>query len=84
MVLFGPSMEDFRDARDVLTASGAGIEVKDAKDLAARTQEILLDTQRASELGIKGRDAVLKHSGSAARNAKLLIDHLARSMDKPT
>ncbi len=75
MVLFGPSMEDFRDARDILTASGAGIEVKDAKGLAVRLQEILLDARRASELGAKGREAVMKHSGSAARNARLLVDH---------
>ncbi len=30
-VLFGPSMEDFRDARDILVRCGAGIEVRNAR-----------------------------------------------------
>ncbi|MGB9617705.1 MAG: 3-deoxy-D-manno-octulosonic acid transferase, partial [Desulfomonilaceae bacterium] len=33
-VMFGPSMEDFRDARDILLRCGAAIEVQGAKDIA--------------------------------------------------
>lgn len=75
-VLFGPSMEDFREARDILISAGAGIEVRGAEDLADRVRKILSDPQTASELGTRGREAVLKHVGSARRNAVLLADHL--------
>ena len=78
-VLFGPSMEDFRDARDILMGAGAGIEVRDAEDLARCVQRIFLDPQTAAELGTKGREAILKHAGSAARNARLLADYLEGS-----
>jgi 3-deoxy-D-manno-octulosonic-acid transferase len=73
MVLFGPSMEDFRDARDILIRSGAGIQVNSAEDLAHRVTEILTDPNEAQERGLRGRKAILEHAGSARRNAQLLV-----------
>ena len=77
MVLFGPSMEDFRDARDILVRAGAGIEVNDTKDLISQVERILSAPGKAAELGGKGREAILKHAGSAAKNAEILTRHLA-------
>ncbi len=77
MVVFGPSMEDFRDARDILVRAGAGIEVKDAKELISQVERILSDPGKAGELGTKGREAILKHAGSAAKNAEILTRLLA-------
>ncbi len=77
MVLFGPSMEDFRDARDILVRAGAGIEVNDTKDLISQVERILSDPDKAAELGGKGREAILKHAGSAAKNAEILTRYLA-------
>jgi len=76
MVLFGPSMEDFRDARDMLVRAGAGIEVRTKEDLTLRVEEALANPQRAEELGRKGRDEIFKHVGSARRNAQLLAQYL--------
>lgn len=72
MVLFGPSMEDFRDAREMLVRAGAGIEVTGADDLARRLEEILSNRQMSIDTGGKGRDEILRHMGSSGKNAELL------------
>jgi 3-deoxy-D-manno-octulosonic-acid transferase len=77
-VLFGPSMEDFRDAREILVRCGAGIEVTDAGDLASRASELLLNPQEAQSRGCRGREEILQNVGSAGENAELL----AASMEK--
>lgn len=72
VVLFGPSMEDFRDARDSLVRAGAGKEVHGVDDLASHLQQVLADAEAAQSLGARGREAILSHVGSARRNAELL------------
>ncbi|MCA1959435.1 MAG: 3-deoxy-D-manno-octulosonic acid transferase [Desulfomonile sp.] len=78
-VLFGPSMEDFRDAREMLLRSGAGFEVRNESELVAKAADILRDEDSARRLGEKGRTELMKHRGSAARNAQMLAD-LVRQM----
>jgi 3-deoxy-D-manno-octulosonic-acid transferase len=73
-VLFGPSMEDFRDARDMLVRCGAGIEVKSVQDLVTRATEMLSDPQDALSRGSRGRKEILKNVGSARKNAELLAE----------
>ena len=77
VVLFGPSMEDFRDAKEVLVRTGAGIEIRGAHDLAARVAEFLANSEKADRLGKAGRDELAKHTGSARRTAELLTDLIA-------
>jgi 3-deoxy-D-manno-octulosonic-acid transferase len=76
VILFGPSMADFRDARDMLVRAGAGIEVRTEEDLTRQVRQVLANPQRAEELGGKGRDEIFKHVGSARRNADLLAQYL--------
>lgn len=78
-VLFGPSMEDFREARDLLVRAGAGCEVRNERELIARVAELLSDEDRAQRLGESGRIELLRHVGSAARNADMLSDLLGKS-----
>lgn len=77
IVLFGPSMEDFREARDILVSAGAGIQISDAQQLAAQVARILEASQRWDDQGQRGRTEILKHVGSADRTARLLADLLA-------
>jgi 3-deoxy-D-manno-octulosonic-acid transferase len=72
MVLFGPSMEDFREARDILLKTGAGIEVTGAADLAQRVDDILSDPSAARERAEQGRSTILSHVGSSQKNAGFL------------
>jgi 3-deoxy-D-manno-octulosonic-acid transferase len=72
MVLFGPSMEDFREARGILVRTGAGIEVGDCEGLKAGIDQILSCPDTYSILAAKGRDEILTHVGSSGKNAELL------------
>lgn len=74
MVLFGPSMEDFREARDILLSAGAGIQVNSAEDMAQTVTEILRDPEKAQEGGQGGREEILRQVGSARRNARYLAE----------
>jgi len=76
VVLFGPSMEDFRDVREILLRSGGGIEVSGQEELTERITETLSDPVRAVDLGARGRDEILRHKGSATRNAELLFNQI--------
>lgn len=73
VVLFGPSMEDFREARDILVRCRAGVEVHGPADLALSAGAMLADARKADDLGSIGRNAVLAHKGSAGRSADLLM-----------
>jgi 3-deoxy-D-manno-octulosonic-acid transferase len=77
MVLFGPSTEDFRDARDVLVRAGAGIQVEGIDDLVQQISGILSNPDEAQRLGTRGREEILRHVGSARKNAELLAEHLS-------
>ncbi|MBI4962077.1 MAG: 3-deoxy-D-manno-octulosonic acid transferase [Desulfomonile tiedjei] len=72
VVMFGPSMEDFRDARDILVRAGAGREVAGTSDLVKKATEVLSNPQEAERLGKKGREEILRQVGSAKKNAELL------------
>lgn len=73
VVFFGPSMEDFREAREVLVEAESGIQVRTEEELARRVGEMLADPGKARRVGQKGREAILRHVGSAKRNAELLV-----------
>lgn len=76
VVLFGPSMEDFRDARDVLVAAGAGIQVNGADDIVRLCSQILSNPDDAHSRGKRGRDEILKNVGSSRKDAVLLAQLL--------
>lgn len=73
-VFFGPSMEDFRDARDLLIKVGAASEVQDIKELYGLICGALNDLNLSKELGKHGRDELKRNSGSAKTTAKILFD----------
>lgn len=73
MVLFGPSMEDFREARDILVGVEAGIEVTGVTDLVSGIDDILSHPERFTRRAERGRAEILRHVGSAATNAGLLV-----------
>lgn len=76
VVFYGPFMEDFLDARELLERVGAGIEIKDADDLVETGIKLLKDSERLRSLGEAGREAVMANRGSARRNAELIKELL--------
>lgn len=75
-VIFGPSTEDFRDARDVLLGYGSGIEVKDANSMADAIRGILGDPQKYMQAAKAAKNALLNHRGSARRDAQIIADRI--------
>ncbi len=82
ITLFGPSMNDFREAKDILQRVGIGIQVYNQKDLLKYTLDILLRPEQYKSKSEKGRTAVLEQAGSAERNAVFLMNILSEKSNK--
>ncbi len=71
-VLYGPSMEDFEEARTLLETLGGGICVKDGTELVDRAVHLLLHPDEARRLGRLAKRAVLSNQGAARRHARVV------------
>jgi 3-deoxy-D-manno-octulosonic-acid transferase len=71
-VLFGPSMEDFEDAKQLLENAGAGFEVSDSAALARKALWLYSQPNLLLELGRRAKEAILHHGGAAARHAEVI------------
>ncbi len=75
-VLYGPFMDDFREARELLEAAGGGIEVADGADLTQRLTDIFSTPKLAADLGTRAHRAVWSRVGAAERHAAAILDLL--------
>ncbi len=71
-VLYGPSMDDFMDAKEMLEKTGGGIQVKDGADLAEKALFFLTHPQEAEKAGQRAYQAVLSHQGAAPKHAAVI------------
>jgi 3-deoxy-D-manno-octulosonic-acid transferase len=71
VVLYGPSMDDFLDAHELLRSAGAGIMVRNAAELAERCLYLLDHPHELTERGEAGKEALLAQRGAARRNLEL-------------
>lgn len=78
-VLYGPSMEDFADARDLIQRAGGGITVYDAETLSAQALDWLSNPHRARSAGMAARRAILPHRGAARKHADVICELLGSS-----
>ena len=78
VVLYGPSMEDFLDAHQLLSSVGAGIMVQNGEELAERCVYLLDHPQELKERGEAGREALLAQRGATQRNLELARELLER------
>jgi len=72
VVLYGPSMEDFLDARALLEAAEAGMTVSDPGMLADKAIWFLRNPQELRKYGDRARQAVLKNQGAAQKHARVI------------
>jgi 3-deoxy-D-manno-octulosonic-acid transferase len=78
VVFYGPHMDDFRDEKELLEKSGAGITVTGADDLGEKILAILSDREELAARGERGRRVVAANAGAAERYAEMIrlyIDH---------
>jgi 3-deoxy-D-manno-octulosonic-acid transferase len=78
VVLYGPSMEDFLDAHQLLQSVGAGIMVRNAAELAERCVDLLDHPHELTVKGEAGREALLAERGATRKN----LDLARRLMEK--
>lgn len=71
VVLYGPSMEDFIDAHQLLQSVGAGIMVRNGEELAERCLYLLDQPQELKRRGEAGKEALLAQRGATRRNFEL-------------
>ncbi len=71
-VFYGPSTEDFQDARLLLEKHGGGVMVKDGNDLAQKVIYYLSHPEKAVMIGKCAKQALLHQKGAAARHVKAI------------
>jgi len=80
MVFYGPSMEDFAEAKKLLEQEGAGVEVKSAEAFVEKALFFLNHEKELQEGGRRAREAVLRIQGASQRHAEV-IARLIRGCD---
>lgn len=75
-VLFGPHMENFKQATGQLLDAGGAVMVRGEEDLENGLEELLSDGSKRSEIGERARRVVDRNRGTAARNAALIEELL--------
>ena len=75
VMFYGPFMDDFRDEKDLLEKSGAGITVKTAEELLEGILKVLSDPEGLAR-GEAGRSVVVANMGAAERYSELISSHI--------
>jgi 3-deoxy-D-manno-octulosonic-acid transferase len=75
-VFYGPYMEDFPDAKELLEKNSAAVEVADEKELTEKMLYYLSNPGAAEALGHRARQASLSCGGAAERHAEVIMSLL--------
>jgi len=71
--LYGPHLENFRWAEEILKKAGAGTVVQDAPSLAAAAHHLLENPAERRRLGEAALAALTPHRGAARHQAELIV-----------
>jgi 3-deoxy-D-manno-octulosonic-acid transferase len=71
-VLYGPSMEDFLDAKDLLESVGASVPVSTPEELGEKIFWLLGHPEASEAYGERARESVLANRGAALKHAKVI------------
>lgn len=81
-ICYGPSMEDFAEARCAIEGSGGGVTVRSAEEMAATVIQWLKRPELAAAVGRAARQAILPHRGAAEKHAEAIARLLQDGTDK--
>jgi 3-deoxy-D-manno-octulosonic-acid transferase len=76
VIFYGPSMEDFREEKELLEKTGAGIMIESAAELRDRILELLSDPETLTVRGEAGRKMVIANMGAAEKYAEMILKHI--------
>lgn len=72
-ILYGPSMDDFLDAKQLLDQTGGGIQVANGSDLAEKALHLLQNPAAAEKIGRLAHQAAMTHQGAARKHAAVIL-----------
>jgi 3-deoxy-D-manno-octulosonic-acid transferase len=72
-VFYGPSMENFMDAKSLLEANKAGLPISSPEMLAEKAVWFLGHPEELKAYGERGRTAVLKNKGAGEKHARVIM-----------
>ena len=72
-IMYGPSMEDFAQAKDLIETAGGGRCVFDAETMAEVALDWLRHPATARKVGQAARNAVVRHRGAARKHVDILL-----------
>ena len=75
-VLYGPSMDDFKVAKDILEQFGSGIQIKNKNELYNQITFLLDNPDQIEILGKKAKKAVFSNKGASKKNVELINKYL--------
>lgn len=78
VVFFGPHMDDFRQAADLLEKNGGGFSVADIAELETSIVSFLQDRQRLQEAQIRAGQTARQQRGAADHQAALILQSAAK------
>jgi len=70
--IYGPNLENFLWAKQILEEADAGIVVNDASSLAQTVRHLLDFPKERQEVGRRAQAALVPHQGAARRQAELI------------
>lgn len=76
-VIFGPSMEDFAEATEMIQSNGGGVLVRNVEEMINVAIEWANSPHIARSVGEAARQAVLPHGGAAIKHADIISRLLA-------
>ncbi len=76
MVFYGPSMEDFLDAKALLEEVGAGVPVSSPETLAEKAIWFLSHPDALKTNGARAREVVIRNHKAAERHARVIASLL--------
>lgn len=70
---YGPSMEDFLDATDLLESVGGGIQVSSPADFAEKALWFLTHPEELEDRGANAGEALMQNRQSAEKHARVIV-----------
>jgi 3-deoxy-D-manno-octulosonic-acid transferase len=81
-VIFGPHVDHFRTAADLLIQSGGGIEIKNEEELYTRISDLLKDEDKRKRMGKAAQEMIKKQSGVSQKTAHLILLQLNQKLSR--
>ncbi len=78
VIFYGPSMDDFKDERELFEKAGAGITVRSGEELLAGILALVSNPDTLARRGEEGRRIVVSNMGAADRYAEMVRSHIGK------